>query len=171
MMMKQKVLGALLAAVVAAGSVASAFADTIGYVDMDKIQDGYERAQAIIADIKVREAELRKMQADFVKQLEESRKANPKNPVSNDQLQKDLEGKLNAKLNEYRDWATARQKEIGDAIDNAIRDVKNARKIDVVLAKQVVLEGGSDLTNDVLGRLNSAPARPAAAPATKPAGK
>jgi outer membrane protein len=155
-------------------STASAFADSIGLVDLDKVVGNYNKAQSVMADIKVKEAELRKMQADFVKQLEESKKNNPKNPVANDQLEKDLNAKLNARLSEYRDWTTTKQKEIDTDLETTIKDVARGKNIDVVLSKQAVFQGGTDITNDVLSRLNgagaSAPApKPAAAPSPKPA--
>lgn len=140
--------------VIACGSV-KAFADSIGIVDLDKVVTGYNKAQTVLADIKVKEAELRKMQADFVKQLEESKKNSPKNPVSNDQLEKDLNAKLNAKLSEYRDWTANKQKEIDTDLETTIKEVAKSKNLDVVLSKQAVFQGGSDITNDVLSKLNA----------------
>jgi outer membrane protein len=164
----QKVALALSVVTSVSLSSLAAFADTIGIVDLDKVVSGYNKAQTVMADIKVKEAELRKMQADFVKQLEESKKNNPKNPVANDQLEKDLNTRLNAKLTEYRDWTVNKQKEIDNDLETTIKDVARSKNIDVVLSKQAVFQGGSDITNDVLSRLNSgAPKAPAAAPAKK----
>lgn len=142
-------------AVLTIGSSINAFADSIGLVDLDKIVTGYNKAQSVMADIKVKEAELRKMQADYVKQLEESRKNNPKNPVANDQLEKDLNVKLNAKLTEYRDWTVNKQKEIDTDLETTIKEVAKGKNVDVVLSKQAVFQGGTDITNDVLSRLNT----------------
>lgn len=146
---------ALSAVAVLACSSLSAFADSIGIVDLEKIISGYGKAQSVMADIKVKEAELRKMQADFVKQLEDSRKNAPKNPLANDQMEKDLNTKLNAKLTEYRDWTTNKQKEIDNDLENTIRAVSKQKNLDVVLSKQAVFQGGIDITNDVLSRLNA----------------
>lgn len=157
--MKQLQKAALALATVGVFSVGSwmaAYADTIGTVDLDKIVAGYNKAQSVMADIKVKEAELRKMQAEFVKQLEEAKKNQPKNPVANEQLEKDLNSKLNTKLTEYRDWAATKQKEIDNDLDSTIKAVAKAKGVDVVLSKQAVFQGGTDITNDILSKLNTA---------------
>lgn len=151
-------------AAVTLGTV-NAYADSIGTVDLDKVVANYNKAQSVMADIKVKEAELRKMQAEFVKQLEESKKNNPKNPVSNEQLEKDLNVKLNAKLSEYRDWTVTKQKEIDTDLESTIKEVAKGKNIDVVLSKQAVFQGGTDITNDVLSKLNATNSTPAAKPA------
>lgn len=160
--MKRFQKGVLLAtaAMVLSGALGTAFADTIGLIDLDKVVAGYNKAQSVMADIKVKEAELRKMQADFVKQLEENKKNNPKNPIANEQMEKDLSTKLNAKLSEYRDWTATKQKEIDRDLETTIKDVAKSKNIDVVLSKQAVFQGGLDITNDVLGKLNTNPSSP-----------
>ncbi|MBK8190406.1 MAG: OmpH family outer membrane protein [Vampirovibrionales bacterium] len=136
---------------------AVAMADAVGYVDLEKVAGGYDKAQSFSADVKVKEAELRKMQADFVKQIEDARKSAPKNPVTGNQLEKDLNDKLSAKVREYRDWASTRQKEIDQALETSIKAAAKARSVDVVLPRQAVLNGGVDLTADVLSKLNAMP--------------
>lgn len=137
---------------------AVALADAIGYVDLEKVAGGYDKAQSFASDVKVKEAELRKMQADFVKQIEDAKKSSPKTPVSGNQLEKDLNDKLSAKVREYRDWASTRQKEIDQALETSIKSVAKARSVDVVLPRQAVLNGGVDMTAEVLARLNAMPA-------------
>ena len=148
------VLSVLATLVLALGTVQSALADTIGYVDFDKILTGYDQAQSVLADIKVREADLRKLQAEYVKQIEEARKNAPKNPVGANQLEKDLNEKLAEKVREYRDWASVQQKNIDDALESSIKEVAQSKGIDVVLTRNAVFDGGSDLTNEVLAKLN-----------------
>ncbi|MEB3244855.1 MAG: OmpH family outer membrane protein [Vampirovibrionales bacterium] len=158
----------LLLSAMALASVCSlpAFAETIGYVDFDKVFNEYDKAQTVMADMKVKEADLRKVQADFVKQIEESKKTNTKNPVANTTLEKDLSEKLNARINEYRDWASSKQKEIEGDIRGAVTGSATKRGVDVVLTEQAVFQGGLDLTADVITKLNTSTA---SAPAAKPA--
>ncbi|MBY0404230.1 MAG: OmpH family outer membrane protein [Cyanobacteria bacterium] len=152
----KKGIFALSALTVVSVTSVAAYADSIGIVDIDKVIGGYNKAQTVMADIKVKEAELRKMQAEFVKQMEESKKNNPKNPVANEQLEKDLNNKLNARLTEYRDWTANKQKEIDTDLETTIKDIAKGKNIDVVLSKQAVFQGGTDITNDILVKLNSA---------------
>ena len=143
--------GMAMAAPAATGGRASG---NIGIIDLDKVVGNYGKAQSVMADIKVKEADLRKVQADYVKQLEDTRKTQAKNPVLSDQLEKDLNNKLSVKLNEYRDWSSARQKEIDNDLQTTIKAVAQSKGLDVVLSKDAVFQGGSDMTNEVLSRLN-----------------
>jgi len=140
--------------VLAAPASAPARNTGIGIIDLDKVVGNYGKAQSVMADIKVREADLRKTQADYLKQLEDTRKTQAKNPVSSDQLEKDLNNKLSIKLNEYRDWSTAKQKEIDTDLQTTIKAVAQAKGLDVVLSKDAVFQGGADITSEVLSRLN-----------------
>ncbi|MBY0450518.1 MAG: OmpH family outer membrane protein [Cyanobacteria bacterium] len=157
-LLQAALLSVLTASVLLVGSSAfsAASADTnFGLVDLEKIYSNFEKAKGVIADIKVKQAELQKMQADFVKQLEDTKKNQPKNPVASSQLETDLSEKLNAKVKEYRDWTSAKQKEIDTDVETMVNRVAKDKKFDVVLTKQAVFQGGTDITNEVLGRLNS----------------
>ncbi|MBX2859592.1 MAG: OmpH family outer membrane protein [Vampirovibrio sp.] len=135
-------------------STGASYADNVGYVDIQKVLTNYDRAQSLAADVKVKEAELRKMQADFVKQLEQNRKAQSKNPVGNSSLEKELNDKWTAKVNEFQSWANNKQKELDKSIEVSIQDVARLKGVDVVLSRQTVLLGGIDITTEVLNKLN-----------------
>lgn len=161
-----KKLQAIVLGVVASTTLfcGAAFADNIGYVDFEKLMTEYDQAQSFLADSKVREAELRKLQADYVKQIEEARKSNPKNPVAANQLEKTLNDQLTVKVREYRDWSTSQQKNIDATLQQAVKQAATQKQVDVVLSSQAIFEGGTDLTSDVLARLNASasPKAPAA---------
>lgn len=157
--MKRQVMSVLMAFVLAAGMAGSAFADAIGYVDFEKVMEDYDRAQSFLADSKVREAELRKLQADYVKQIEESKKNAPKNPVASSQLEKNLSDQLTVKVQEYRDWSTNQQKAIDNSLQSAVKNAAKMKQVDVVLSRQAIFDGGVDLTSDVLSRLNTTAAK------------
>lgn len=139
------------------GMRAANAADTIGTVDYDKLVRSYNKAQAFSDDMKSKEADLGKMQADFVKQIRETKVKQPNNPVAVEQLQKTLEQKLSAKMNEYRDNQEAQAKALESEMNSAIEGVAKSKSLSVILAKQTVLVGGTDITSDVLTRLNAHP--------------
>ena len=152
--MKKVVLSALSTLLLSSSVMSAAMADNVGYVDTQKVYKNYSKAQTLIADIKVREAELRKVQADYVKQLEENKKKNKKSPVAVDTMEKDLKQKLQTRLNEYRDWAQSQQKNLDDSVQAVIKSTAQKRNVDVVVSRQAVLLGGTDLTADVITALN-----------------
>ncbi|WP_373532462.1 OmpH family outer membrane protein [Vampirovibrio sp.] len=144
------------------GLRAAQAADTIGTIDYEKLVRSYNKAQMFNDDMKAKEADLEKMQAEFVKQIREAKTKQPNNPVAVDQLQKSLEDKLAAKVNEYRDTQASKAKSLEDAMTNTIQDVARGKNLSVIIAKQSVFVGGTDITNDVLSRLNAAGTTPAA---------
>jgi len=154
----KRLMTLLLSLVVVAMTAAQAFAaDTIGTVDYDKLVRSYTKAQLFSDDMKSKEAELEKMRAEFVKQIRETKAKQPNNPVAVDQLQKDLEEKLQTQLNAYRSFQESQAKALETEMNNAIEGVAKSKSLSVILAKQTVFVGGTDITNDVLSRLNAQP--------------
>lgn len=137
------------------GLRAAQAADTIGTVDYDKLVRSYNKAQIFNDDMKAKEADLEKMRAEFVKQIREAKTKQPNNPVAVDQLQKSLEDKLAVKVNEYRDSQESQAKSLETAMNTAIETVAHSKNLSVILAKQTVLVGGTDITNEVLAKLNA----------------
>ena len=165
----KRVMSLALALSAVVGMASQAFAE-IGTVDYEKLIRSYNKAQLFNDDRQIREQELEKMRAEYVKQLREAKTSKPNNPVAVEQLEKKLEGQLTTRLNETRDWMATKYKELETEMNGAIESIAKSKNLDLVLAKQTVLVGGVDITNDVLSRLNAgAPAKPAgaAAPAKK----
>lgn len=143
------------------GLRAAQAADTIGTIDYEKLVRSYNKAQMFNDDMKAKEADLEKMQAEFVKQIREAKTKQPNNPVAVDQLQKSLEDKLAAKVNEYRDTQASKAKSLEDSMTNTIQEVARSKNLSVIIAKQSVFVGGTDITNDVLTKLNASASTPA----------
>ena len=109
--------------------------------------------------MKIKEQDFEKMRAEFVKQIREAKTKQPNNPVAVEQLQKTLEETLNTKMNEFRSFQEAQSKSLENEMNTAIENVAKSKNLSVILQKQAVFIGGTDITNDVLARLNtSAPA-------------
>lgn len=139
------------------GAMQAQAADTIGTVDYDKLVRSYTKAQLFSDDMKSKEAELEKMRAEFVKQIRETKAKNTNNPVAVDQLQKTLEEQLQKKVNEYRAFQEGQAKALETQMNATIEGVAKAKNLSVILSKQSVFVGGTDITNEVLSRLNAAP--------------
>ncbi len=151
----KRLMTLLLSAFFVFSTAAAQAADTIGTVDYEKLLRSYTKAQLFSDDIKSKQAELEKMQAEFVKQIREAKAKNPNNPVQVDQLQKSLEDKLQAKLNDFRGFQESQAKALETEMNNAIEGAARNKNLSIILAKQTVFVGGTDITNDVLSRLNA----------------
>lgn len=136
------------------GTGLSAYAEGIGTVDWEKLIRSYNKAQSFNDETRVREKEIETMRAEFVQKLREAKTAQSNNPVALEQMEKDLEQQLATKVNATRDWMAQQSKVLEAELNTAIESVARARNLDVVVAKQFVFHGGTDITNDVLSRLN-----------------
>jgi len=160
--MKRLITLILSLLVIAVGGMRAAFAaDTIGTVDYDKLIRSYNKAQVFQDDMKSKQADLEKMRADYIKQIREAKTKQPNNPVAVEQLQKSLEEKLEGKVNEYSNLQESQAKSLENEMNNTIETVAKSKNLSVVLAKQTVFVGGTDITNDVLTRLNAGSPAPA----------
>lgn len=124
-------------------------AQTIGVVDADKVLTNYSKAQDVEADLKVKEAEIQKFIADAQKQIKDAA-----TPVEKNNLEKKLSEEFKAKQTEYRKMQITESEKINNDIITAIKTIAKDKSIDMVLAKGAVFSGGTDLTEEVLGKLN-----------------
>ncbi len=145
----QKMLGALLVSIILTGA---AFADSVGVVDMQEISQKYSKAQDVANQVKDKEDELQKLRDSLATQLKAGEKLSP---VEKKNLEDKLNNQFAAKFKEYRDWTLAEEQVIKDDFDKAIKTVATNDKLDVVLPKQAVLQGGKDVTDEVISTLNS----------------
>jgi Skp family chaperone for outer membrane proteins len=146
---------ALLVVVLATSTGLNALADVVGYVDSNKLQGSSDKSQALVADINSRKADLRKIEADYAKQIQDARKANAKNPVATKGLEQQLQAQYEAKVKEFANWQKTRMESYATEIDNAIKTVAQRKGVNVVVDSQAIYFGGVDLTNDVITSLNT----------------
>ena len=132
------------------GYSAKSFAAGTAVVDLDKIRENYTKAQELSADLKVKETELQKFVADAQKQIQEA-----KSPLEKKNLEEKLGEQFNIKRNAYAKDQGQKWGVIEDAVIKSIKAVSAAKKFDLILNKQVVIDGGSDITDEVLAKLNT----------------
>jgi len=129
-------------------------AEGTGTVDLDKIRENYAAAQELTAELNVKEAELKQFIVDAQKQIQ-----NAKTPLE----KKNLEEKLGQQFDIKRMASSKDQAQKWALIENAviksIKDISTAKKFDLVLNKQVVIDGGTDITDEVLAKLNTQKAK------------
>jgi outer membrane protein len=149
----KKVLGALFILVFLSTHVFAFGASTIGYIDVQKVFNEFKETEKA-------QEKLAKEEEKFKKDFEESQKelqSAEKEGKSKDELEKikaDLEKKLEPqrkallKLNE--ELTLGLQKKIVEAVTTVSKKVG----LDVVVDKQVIVVGGTDLSDMVLKELN-----------------
>jgi len=132
------------------GYSAKTYAVGTAIVDLDKIRENYTAAQELAADLNVKETELKKFVEEAQKQVQ-----NAKTPLEKKNLEEKLGEQFNIKRNAYAKDQAQKWGVIEDVVVKAIKDVSNSKKFDLVLNKQVVIDGGTDITDDVIAKLNT----------------
>lgn len=129
------------------------FADSIGYLDIQKVLLGYKKSIELQEDIaKKRE----KLEKEFEKRQKKLEKAKDKNKSEEElrELITKLEAELEPKQKELIEMNRNAMGQLRAEILEASKLVAKSYGIDVVVDKQAVLYGGFDLTDFVLEKLN-----------------
>jgi len=147
--------GALLAAAVLAGPsmAAPAAPGAIGYVDTQKVFQGYKEAQSAQSRFRKEAQDYQQELADAQKKLEDARKAG-KSDAEINKMQKKYEDELKPKKSRVEALDRELSGKIKKQIESVIAQVAKSKGIPTVVDKQVILYGGTDITSDVLARLN-----------------
>lgn len=139
----------------------------VGTVDRDKVITSYTKAQSAAEELKKSEEKVQKLIEESNKAYEEAKVAK-KPPAELEGLQKRLQGQIDEEVRKVQGRAQALESQLETDIEAAIKAEAANRKVDVVVLKQAVLMGGTDLTEGVVKRLTGL-ASSASAP--KPAAK
>ena len=129
---------------------AQSFAQTIGIVDADKIISSYKKAQDVESELKIKEAEIQTFIAEAQRKIKAAA-----TPVEESNLQKELSEEFRVKQTELRKMQLDESTKINEDIIAAIKQIAQSQSIDIVLAKGAVFIGGTDITDEVLTKLNS----------------
>ena len=126
---------------------------SIGCIDVQKVFKESKEAIGAQKELSKKEEAFRKEFADSQKKLDEAQKTG-KNQEETEKMRTDLEGKLGpkrAELLKLNEQLTARlQIKILDAVKNVAKKIG----LELVLDKQVVIVGGTDITDLTISELN-----------------
>jgi outer membrane protein len=163
--MKKNILTAILGTSLvfsALSGIASAKDYHVGFVDTQKIFQSSKLSEALNTaqnDVKAREGEFSKDTLDKSKLLEEARAKKVSDAdlkKMQDTFQKELESKRASlellKENKQKELEEMSKKLKGQ-VEDAIKNVAKDKQIDVVVDKQAVLFGGTDITEDVIKKI------------------
>lgn len=163
MQYSRKVLPLVAGCLLVASSAGAALADNVapakgplvGFVDKDKVITSYNKAQSAAEELKKSEEKVQKLIEDSNKQYEEAKNAK-KPPAELEGLQKRLQAQIDDEVKKVQGRAQSLELQLENDIDSAIKAEAANRKVDVVMLKQAVLIGGTDLTEGVVKRLVAA---------------
>lgn len=150
--MKKFVLALVTCVIMLTGS---AYAESIGYIDLERIYVGFKDARDIQKDLMQKRDEFQKLVEEKEKSVQTAREKGKKDADITKMIE-EIEAELTPKREELFKYQAQRQQEVAEKILQVTQKTAKEYGIDIVLTKQVVLFGGFDLTSFVLEKLNNA---------------
>ncbi|MFC1559703.1 OmpH family outer membrane protein [Candidatus Margulisiibacteriota bacterium] len=138
------------------GIAGSAFAAGagMGYIDVQKVFKEYKATEKAQEEVSKQEESFKKEFESSQKKLAEAEKKDMKRSEL-DKLRKELEEKLEPKRERLVELNRRLTQKIQQEILDATKEVAKKVGIDMVFDKQVVITGGTDLTEMVVNKLNN----------------
>lgn len=143
---KVKIFGLLLTFLIAAPS----FAYTTGSIDYREVMLNYSKAKAAQNEIEDRANELQRFLLDKEKEFKKL-----ESPVQKKTFEEQTTKAFAQKQDVYQKFKLKKEKEIDDAIVEAIKAVAIENKVDSVVDARIMFFGAVDLTDKVIKKLNT----------------
>ncbi|MBN3033131.1 MAG: OmpH family outer membrane protein [Candidatus Saganbacteria bacterium] len=149
----KKLLIAAMAIMFVAGVARAANFTSIGVIDVQRVFKGYNETAKAQADLSKQEESFKKDFEDSQKKLSDAEKGGTKKEDL-EKMKKEMEQKLMPKRDSLLELNAQLTTKLQAKILDAVKKVSKKVGIDVVLDKQVVINGGMDLTDMVITELN-----------------
>ena len=143
--MKNKILALLLALTM----ISPVFAYTVGSVNYREILQNYSKAKAVQSEIEDRENSMQRFLLDKEKEFKKIQ-----SPVQKKSFEEQTAKAFAQQQAAYQSFKNKKEKEIDDAIVDAIKSVAIENKIDTVMDARVMFFGAVDITQKVITKLN-----------------
>lgn len=126
----------------------AAFAEGIGFIDMEKVQSGYPAVQTAIKEISQKELALQ----EYLLQKEKESKTLD-TPIKKKNFEEKVAKEFRVKKEDYLKFKQQKEEEIYNKIQNAARAVLVDQKLDAVVDARFIFVGGIDISDLVLTKL------------------
>ena len=124
----------------------------IAYIDSARILKEYPAAQKLLQDLSKAEAELNK-KILLKKQEIQKAKAAKKTDTEIQMMAEKIRLELEPEAKRIEDESARKSEEIENKVDLVIKDFAAKSKYDIVVVKEAILFGGTDVTDEVLKNL------------------
>lgn len=124
----------------------------VGFIDSSRILQEYPAAQQLLNDLAKSEAALNKKILDRKEKLLQAKSQN-KTETELQMLAEQMKNEIEPEAKKLEADSAARSAVIEKKVDEIIQQVAKQGKYNVVLAKEAVLFGGTNLTDEVLKKL------------------
>ena len=131
----------------------SAFAATVGFIDVEQVFKAYGKTKAAQEEINNKMKDYKKAVAKYQQKMEDA-KIDGKTEKDVEKIKEEMQKELDPKETEIKMLNEDKMAKIRKDIVGAVDIVAKEMGIDVVVDKQVVITGGNDLTDLTIEKLN-----------------
>lgn len=144
--LKNMLIALCLATTLLTGSMASA--EGIGYIDTEKIYNGYDGIQSAMREISQKELALQ----EYLLQQEKKSKTLT-TPIQKKNFEEQVAKEFKAKKEAYLKFKAEKEQAIYKKIQDASRAVLVEQKLDAIVDARVLFVGGIDVSDLVIAKL------------------
>ena len=144
--LKNMLIALGLATTLLTGSIASA--EGIGYIDTEKIYNGYDGIQSAMREISQKELALQ----EYLLQQEKKTKTLT-TPIQKKNFEEQVAKEFKAKKEAYLKFKAEKEQAIYKKIQDASRAVLVEQKLDAIVDARVLFVGGIDVSDLVIAKL------------------
>lgn len=124
----------------------------IAFIDSERILKEYSEAQKLLENLAKAEAELNKKILAKRQEIQKARAAK-KTDTELQMMAEKIRLELEPEAKRIEEESASKSKEIEDKVDAVIKEFASKSKYDIVLLKEAVMYGGTDVTNEILTKL------------------
>lgn len=125
------------------------YAGGIGFVDYNKIVENYNFAKITFRELDTKAAETRNY---LIKKEEEYNQL--ESPVQKFKFEQEMQDEIKKRESAFNDHKEKREAVIKNRIQEAIDKIREEKGLDAVVDYEVIRSGGTDITDDVIKKLN-----------------
>ena len=130
-------------------SLTTVFASGVGYIDYEKIFHNYKYAQNSAQEIQQKEMEFRKY---LEKKEEEYSKL--ETPLQRQKFEAAAQNEIAATEKNFIDYKEKKEEDVYNRIHAVCEKIRMEKGLDTLLDSRCVFSGGTDITDEVIKKLN-----------------
>ncbi len=126
------------------------FASGVGYIDYDKVVSEYQFAKVTAKEIETKANEIQEYLESKEKEFAEL-----ESPIQRQKLEAAVKSEMRAKEDAFNDFKNKSEDAVYSRIHAVSEKIRLEKGLDAILDKRSVFSGGTDITDELINKLNA----------------
>ena len=128
-----------------------AFAGGVGYINYEKVVNEYRFAKTTAREIETKANEIQ----EYL-EIKEKEFAELESPVQRQKLEETVKNEMRTKEEAFNDFRDKKEEEVYSRIHAVSEKIRLEKGLDAILDQRSVFSGGTDITDELVKKLNAA---------------